>query len=333
MPSGEIILRFLAGPTACGKSEAGILLAGQLDAEIISMDSMAVYRGMNVGTAKPAPEQRKRIPHHLIDVVDPWQSYSVARYVSDAEDAVTDIISRGRQVLFVGGTGLYLKRFVEGIFSGPRADMAFRGECRERAICEGMDALHEELRQVDAQSAERIHPNDALRIIRALEVYHLTGNTMSELQRKGRDEFENRRREKFGAEKIDYRMCALVRERTDLNRRIDERVDRMFGAGLVDEVRKLCDIYREHSASRPPADERYHLGRQVSQALGYRETLDFLNGRISPEQAVEQTKLHTRQFATKQMTWFRNFPDMSYIELNADEEADVASERAARLLA
>ncbi|MFH1550973.1 MAG: tRNA (adenosine(37)-N6)-dimethylallyltransferase MiaA [Planctomycetota bacterium] len=333
MPSDEIILRFLAGPTACGKSEAGILLAEQLDAEIISMDSMAVYRGMNVGTAKPAPEQRKRIPHHLIDVVDPWQSYSVARYVGDAENAAATVLSQGRQVLFVGGTGLYLKRFVEGIFSGPRADMAFRRECRERAICEGMDALHEELRQVDAQSAERIHPNDALRIIRALEVYHLTGNTMSELQRKGRDEFENRRWEKFGAERIDYRMCALVRERTDLNRRIDERVDRMFGAGLVDEVRELCDTFREHSTSRPPAHGEYHLGRQASQALGYRETLDYLNGRISLEQAVEQTKLHTHQFATKQMTWFRNFPDMSYIELNADEEADVASARAARLLA
>ncbi len=333
MPSGEIILRFLTGPTACGKSEAGLLLAEQLGAEIISMDSMAVYRGMNVGTAKPAAEQRKQISHHLIDVVDPWQSYSVARYVSDAEDAVADILSQSRQVLFVGGTGLYLKRFVEGIFSGPRADGKFRSECRERAICEGMDALHEELRQVDALSAERIHPNDAIRIIRALEVHHLTGHAMSELQRKGRDEFEKRRREKFGAEKIDYRMCALAREREDLNRRIDERVDRMFGAGLVDEVRELCDTSREHLASRPPADKRYSLGRQASQALGYREVLDYLNGRISLEQAVEQAKLHTRQFATKQMTWFRNFPDMRYIELNADEEADAASARAARIFA
>jgi tRNA dimethylallyltransferase len=330
MPAREITLYLLVGPTACGKTEAGIVLARSLGAEIISMDSMAVYRGMDTGTAKPDAAQREQVPHHLIDMVEPWQSYTVARYVKDAEVAAADIIRRDKQILFVGGTGLYLKRFVEGIFAGPKADKRFREEARERAIMEGLYALHEELRKIDPDSAERIHPNDVKRVIRALEVHHLTGRTLSELQREGRRKHDEERRSRLGVGEIKYSMCALVRERRDLNHRIDERVRRMFDSGLVEEVKTLCELCGAHLP--PDGRDKFALGFEASQALGYKEVLDFLNGRIPLEEAVEQTRLHTRQFATKQMTWFRNFPDMRYIELSADEESDIAADRALRTL-
>ena len=141
-----VTFRFLVGPTAVGKSAAGVILAERLGAEIISLDSMAIYSGMDIGTAKPGPDEKARLPHHMIDVAETWQSYSVAKYVAQAERTAREIFARGKEVLFVGGTGLYLKRFVEGIFAAPQADRAFRDECRERAMIEGVDALHEELR-------------------------------------------------------------------------------------------------------------------------------------------------------------------------------------------
>ncbi len=326
----ECTLRFLVGPTACGKSETGIVLAERLGAEIISLDSMAVYRGMDIGTAKPNAEEKARIPHHMIDVADPWQSYSVAKHVRQAEEVAREILARDREVLFVGGTGLYLKRFVEGIFEGPQADRNFREECRERAVCEGVDALHEELRVVDPEAAERLHPNDIMRVIRALEVYHISGRPQSVLQAEDRKIFAEQRREFFGVDKVSYLTCAMNREREDLNERINRRVDKMFAAGLMDEVIALCERSRPHL--RPAGQERHRLGPQADKALGYKEILAFLNGEISHDKAIEQTKLHTRQFATKQMTWFRNFPRMRYIEVNSSDDAFTVAQVAADIL-
>ena len=323
----ECTFRFLVGPTASGKSETGMLLAEEFGAEIISLDSMAVFRGMNIGTAKSSANDKANLPHHMVDVADPWESYSVAKYVRQAQEVVRDILARGKAVLFVGGTGLYIKRFVEGIFEGPQANREFRQECRERAVCEGVDALHEELRTVDPETAERLHPNDIMRVIRALEVHHITGKPQSMLQAEGRRIFDAERREFFGVDSIEYLMCAINREREDLNNRINRRVNKMFASGLIDEVVGLAENSRQHLAS-----SHHRLGPQADKALGYKEVLAFLNGEISQEDAIEQTKLHTRQFATKQMTWFRNFPAMQQIEVNSFDDAHSVAQVAADVL-
>jgi len=273
------IIYFLVGATASGKTEVGVLVAEAMDAEILSLDSMAVYRGMDIGTAKPTDEERARVPFHLIDVCEPTEEFSAADYVRLACRAVDDIQSRGRRVLFVGGTPMYLRLLLEGIFRGPRADWEFRRALRARAGRVGTEALHKELAAVDPQAAKRIHPNDLRRIERALEVHHLTGRPISELQQ------ENR-----GALPGPKVLVGLQRTRKDLYRRIDERVDRMWAEGFVEEVRQLVDK---------------GLSRTASQALGYRELLRHLADDISVEEAKELTKHHTRQLAKRQLTWFR----------------------------
>ena len=286
---------FLTGPTASGKSAAGVELAGRLNAEIISLDSMAVYRGMDIGTAKPTREEQSGVPHHLIDLIEPDEEFSVAQYVAAAETVIREIVGRGRTPLFVGGTPLYLKSLLRGIFEGPPADWGMRRELEILAEQDGEQALHQRLRAVDPVSAQRLHPRDRRRVIRALEVYQKTGKSISELQQ----QFERAR------PATECQVFVLSWPRARLTERIDRRVEAMFAAGLVDEVRGLLEL---------PAG----FGRTAGQAVGYREVVEYLRGERDFAETVELVKLRTRQFAKRQMTWFRSLSECRFVEVTGD---------------
>lgn len=287
---------FLAGPTACGKSELALVLAESIQAEIVSLDSMALYRGMDIGTAKPVPEDRERIPHHLIDIIDPHEEFSLAEYVESAEKACREILSRNRTPLFVGGTGLYLRGILRGVFDGPPADWEYRRTLEEEAGQQQAGYLHQKLQGVDPRSAEKLHPNDVRRQVRALEVYHLTGTPLSEQQRQSPLPPDERPRQVFW----------LSPPRKWLYQRVNHRVDRMLEAGLVDEVKQLL------TAEQP-------MSRTARQALGYKEVVEHLNGEIEYDAMVTRIKTRTRQFAKRQHTWFRNLDECAALEITGSE--------------
>ncbi len=270
-------------------------MAGLIDAELISLDSMALYRGMDVGTAKPTPEQRARVPHHLLDVIEPQEEYSVAQYVEAAEQCVKEIQGRGRQPLFVGGTPLYLKALLRGLFDGPPADPELRERLQEEARRLGSDALHRRLAKVDPAAAQRLHPNDTRRLIRALEVFEKTGRPISEFQR----QFDT------GLAAEQCRAFVLDWPRAELHVRIDRRVERMFAGGLVEEVRGLL------AAGRP-------LSKTARQAVGYRETLEHLEGLRGLEETVKLVQTRTRQLARRQETWFRSLSECRFVPLTGE---------------
>ena len=298
--------RFLAGPTACGKSETALALAKRIDVEIVALDSMSLYRGLDIGTAKPSSSMRKTVPHHLIDVIDPHQDYSVADYVSTAAILCSEIVARGRVPLFVGGTGLYLRAVLRGVFEGPAADWDFRRDLEREAASHTPDFLYQRLREVDPTSAERLHPNDQRRVIRALEVFHLTGRPLSQQQSE----------RPLPPDERPQNVHWLSPPRDWLRQRIDARVLVMIEAGLVDEVRELL------SAHHP-------MSRTARQALGYKEVIDHLEGRTTLAEAIETIQRRTRQFAKRQHTWFRNLEECTAVVITGLEQPD---ELAARLL-
>lgn len=287
---------FLTGPTASGKTALALELAAALGAEIISLDSMAIYRGMSIGTAKPTQAEQSQVPHHLIDIIDPHEEYSVAQYVSAAEAAVEQIVSKGGVPLFVGGTPLYLKALLRGIFAGPPADWELRRELQEFADTQGEDALHSRLAKADPASAQRLHFRDRRRVIRALEVFAKTGQSITDLQQ----QFHRAR----PAEACRVFMLDWPREQ--LVERMDRRVDAMFNAGLLAEAEALlgCPL--------PP-------GRTASQAVGYREVFAHLRGELGLEETIALVKLRTRQFAKRQMTWFRSMSEVRRISAASTE--------------
>lgn len=288
---------FLTGPTAGGKTEIGIALARHIGAEIISLDSMALYRGMDIGTAKPTSDQRAAVSHHLVDVVDPHEDFSLAQYVDAAEACVADIRSRGRKVLFVGGTPLYLKAILRGIFEGPPADSTLR----DRLQAEESDqpgTLHRRLAEVDPVAAERLHPNDIRRLVRALEVFEKTATPISQWQQ----QFDR------GLPADQCRVFLLDWPRELLYRRVNRRVEVMFEEGLVEEVAGLM------TRERP-------LSKTAGQAVGYREVIEHLSGGPGLEETIELVKTHTRQFAKRQWTWFRSLSECRPIPI--DEPIDV----------
>jgi tRNA dimethylallyltransferase len=295
---------FLAGPTACGKSAAGCEVAEMLGAEIISLDSMSLYRGMDVGTAKPDAAMCARVPHHLIDILDPHEEFSVADYVQTAETAARAIASRGHQPLFVGGTGLYLRGVLRGVFQGPPADWELRRDLEALVDREGHSALHERLRTVDPALAARLPPQDLRRVIRGIEVFELTGVPLSVQQRE----------EPLPADERPRHIYWLHPPRAWLYERIDRRVEDMFRAGLVAEVERL--LGRERS-----------LGKTARQALGYKEVLEHLEGRLTQAQAIELIQTRTRQFAKRQHTWFRNLVECTAIDISGMESPQEVAER------
>ncbi len=272
----------IVGPTATGKTEVGVLLAEALEGEIVSADSMHVYRGMDVGTAKPTPEQQARVRHHLIDIIDPDEPFSVAEYRERADAALADIWGRGRQPILVGGSGLYVRAVVEEmdfpeVAPNPELRRRLAAEAREK----GTHALHEWLAEVDPEAAARIHPNDEKRIIRALEVSE--GGREPDARPRPLD---RRRRARYNT-----REFGLSFPREELYRRIEERVDRMIEAGLVDEVRVLVE-------------QGYGEDLTAMKGLGYAQLAGYVRGKVELEEAVHRLKRDTRRFAKRQLTWF-----------------------------
>ena len=294
MPSRLI---FIIGCTGCGKGGLGRELAKRAGGEIVSLDSMKVYRRMDIGTAKPSLEVRRRIPHHVIDVAEPSEEFSVARYLEHAERAIADIQRRDKPVLVVGGTPMYLKALTEGLFEGPGADPQIRARLSQEASVSGKPALHARLRKIDPQAADRIHPNDLRRIIRALEVYELSGTPISTLQ----TQWDQQRT------RYDYVLLGLRRELADQNHRTNQRVARMIDAGLVDEVRELLSMKVLSTAAR--------------QALGYAEIIRHLEGGLALADAVEMIKINTRQFAKAQRTWLKRFRQTQWTDLTPESTA------------
>jgi tRNA dimethylallyltransferase len=275
----------LTGPTGSGKTALGIELAERLGAEIIAMDSMTLYRGMDIGTAKPTAEERRRVPHHLIDVLEPWESASVAWWLDRATDCCRGIAGRGKRALFVGGTPLYLKALLHGLFDGPPADLELRARLMKEAEQHGRSALHARLAAIDPTTARRLHPNDVRRIVRALEVWELTGRSLSSWQ------------SQWGTERpIGDRCLYLDVPRAELYARIDARVERMIEVGLVDEVRGLRRLERP-------------LSREASQALGYKEMFAHLDGQATLAETVVRIQTRSRNFAKRQLTWLRHMPE------------------------
>ena len=295
---------FILGCTAGGKAALGRELARRLGAQIVSVDSMKIYRRMDIGTAKPTAAQQAEVPHWCIDLVEPWEAFSVAQYVEAADAAIEAIRQAGSIPLAVGGTSLYIKALSEGLFEGPGANPEIRAALAEEAGRKGLAALHAELAAVDAEAAERIHPNDEKRIVRALEVYRLTGTPISRLQRQWDS----------GRTRHDCVFIGLRRSREDGNRRINARVRRMVDEGLLDEVRSLA------------ADPR-GIAPQAAQAVGYAEVLAHLRGRGTFEQAVEQIKINTRQLAKKQRTWQRRFGPVRWFDVAADDAVEAVADR------
>jgi tRNA dimethylallyltransferase len=277
----------LTGPTGSGKSQLALDLAQELEAEIVSMDSMALYRGMDIGTAKPTAAERRRIPHHLIDVLDPWESASVAWWLEQAARSCQEIRARGRRIMIVGGTPLYLKALLRGLFSGPAEDRGLRDHLAQEAEEAGSQALHDRLAVVDPVTAARVHPHDVRRVIRALEIWQLTGQPISACQREW---------SATSAPGQTPPCLWLDLPRETLYARINARVERMFAEGLVEEVRALRDLPRA-------------LSREARQALGYKEVFVHLDGGASLDETIALIQTRSRNFAKRQITWFRHLPE------------------------
>ena len=294
----------LTGPTASDKTEIGFNVAREINGEIISADSMLFYRGMDIGTAKPSVSMRETVPHHFIDIIYPWESYSVGKYAKDVEYLIGDISRRKQKFLIIGGSPLYIKGIVDGIFNGPEADWNIRSELERIAEEKGNLHVHEILQRIDPAKADELHPNNLRRIIRAIEVYKKTGKQASALQKQY----------KLARKSYKFKIICISREREDIYRRIGERVEIMFGNGLVDEVRSLLD--------NPEG-----LSKQARQALGYKEVIQYLEDGLTLDDTKEMVKLNTRRFAKRQMTWFRSFPDVQWLEAREHEDLKPISEK------
>ena len=274
----------LTGPTASGKSGIALELARRLGCAIVAMDSMTLYRGMDIGTAKPTAAERTLVSHYLLDKLDPWESGNVAWWLTEAADACEQIRARGLRPLFVGGTPFFLKAHLHGLFDSPAIDAGIRDRLEDEAGTIGPEALHARLALVDPVTAARLHPNDVRRVVRALEVFEGTGRPISDWQGSWKD----------AAAPIP--VVALDWPREALNDRIDIRIDAMLAAGWLDEARRLLECPKP-------------LSREASQALGYRDLFEFLAGQVDWESTVANIKLHTRQFAKRQRTWFRGLKE------------------------
>jgi len=286
----------IAGPTASGKTDLAIKLAHEINGEIISADSMQIYRGMDIGTAKPTMEERQGIPHYLIDIVDPDEEYSVAHFQRDAKNCIKEILNRGKVPIVAGGTGLYINSLVYNInFSETTADWEYRKQLEEIARDKGPEELHRFLQKVDPVSAEKIHPNNIKRVIRALEVFKTTGKPISQHQLESRTE----------KPEYEFKIFGLEMDRKILYERINKRVDKMMEMGLYEEVESLLEKYSPDLVSL--------------QGIGYKEIISAIKGEYSLEEAVEKIKLNTRHLAKRQITWFKKTENLRWIDTGNTE--------------
>lgn len=295
----------IVGPTASGKTALSVRLAKEFNGEIVSCDSMQIYRGMDIGTAKPTEEEKRGIPHHMIDIADVGEIFSSADYAAGASKCIDDIISRGRLPIICGGTGLYLDALLRGDDnSGGGADLEYRAEMEALALEKGKEYVHSLLAELDPESADNIHPNNVKRVIRALEIRHVTGTNKSELDRLSREKDQ----------KYDHLILGLrYNDRQVLYDRIDRRVDDMIAKGLCDEVKELYDkgIFESKTAS---------------QAIGYKELLGYVKGELALDACVDELKRATRRYAKRQMTWFRALDGVDWIDVDG-ESAGIGDEK------
>ena len=300
----------LLGPTASGKSALALALAEEIPLEIVSLDSAQVYRGMDVGTAKPASADRGRVPHHLIDIIDPDQSYSAGRWRSDAIGRIAEILDRKKTPLLVGGTMLYYRALVAGLDTLPQADPVLRREIDAEAARRGWPALHAELEKADPKTARRLAPNDAQRIQRALEVWRLTGKTLSSLQGVSKQDLP-----------FKVRAFALIpSSREALHEQIALRFEAMLKAGLLDELEALRKRFK------------LAAGMPSMRSVGYRQAWEFLEGRLGRAEMRDQAVAATRQLAKRQLTWLRSFRDLVRLDAGSEQDAQAALERLLREL-
>lgn len=282
----------LVGPTASGKTALSVALARALHGEVISADSMQLYRGMDIGTAKVTAAEMEGIPHHMIDVAEPWEAFSAARYVELADPILQDVLARGKTAVIAGGTGLYVDALIKGRTFAPYPETGVREALEREAEKSGMEAMLERLRQVDPDSAERLHLADKKRILRALEVYEETGKTITQHNRESRQIPDKYRPVWLGLN---------FRRREDLYRRIDLRVEQMVNRGLLEEIRALLDAGVPRSCT-------------AMQAIGYKEFLPVLDGQEDMDAAVERVQRESRRYAKRQLTWFRKNPEIHWID-------------------
>jgi tRNA dimethylallyltransferase len=292
---------FLIGPTATGKSRLAIAVADRTGAEIVSLDSMQVYRGMDVGTAKPSAEDRARARHHMLDLVEPSERFDVRRYLRELELALADIRSRDSRALFVGGTGFYLKAVLSGIFEGPEVDLELRARVEERVRSLGSERAHAELARADPLSAARIHANDTKRLVRALEVLEQTGRPLSDWQREWGWHGE-------ASPIADAPIVGLDAPAAEIDRRIELRARKMLSAGWADEAGRI----RATGGFGPTS----------IQALGYAEALDLHDGKLGADACAEAIARKTRRFARRQRTWYRKFERVRWLEASPESRAD-----------
>ena len=309
------LLIVILGPTASGKSALAIELAARFAGEIVSCDSVALYRHFDIGTAKPSPEQRALVPHHLLDVAEPDEPFTAGEYARQARRVIREIAGRGRLPIVVGGTGLYLRALLEGLFPGPQRSEELRQRLRSRAASRGSQHIHQMLVRLDPQAASKIHANDLPKLIRAVEVCLASRAPMSKLwQESGRDALQGFRVLRMG----------LNPSRQDLYRRINQRARQMFENGLIEETKALLDRYGERNNVIPLA------------SLGYHQAVQFLRRELTREQAITLAQQAHRNYAKRQMTWFRREPDVLWLEGFGDDSAlaklaaELVSSRTAR---
>jgi tRNA dimethylallyltransferase len=299
----------ILGVTASGKSALAFELAKYLDGEIISVDSMKVYRRMDIGTAKPSAEKREQIPYHLIDVVEPSEAFGVDKFLNLTEQAIDDIQGRGKPVVAVGGTAMYIKALLFGLFKGPGSDEAIRSRLQKSANEVGLEPLHLRLQEVDPDAAERIHMNDEKRIVRALEVYEITGKPISFFQKQWEAEHPSG----------DWTVIGLRREKELESQRMNARVKKMIEVGLIEEVKGLL------------AEEK-PLSKQAAAAIGYAEMIVHLAGKMELDETIEKIKINTRRFAKSQRTWFKTFRNVHWIDITEDDTVEKVLRKAREFL-
>lgn len=286
----------IVGPTAVGKTMVSIKIAKKFNGEIISADSVQIYKGFDIGSAKVTEEEKENIVHHMLDIVEPNQNYSVGQYVETARKIITDIIKRGKTPIIVGGTGLYVNSLIfdMGVTCGNDPD--YRAELEEIAKKEGSAKLHEMLEKVDKESADAIHPNHKTRIIRALEIYHLTGKKKSECLSSTKPHY-------------DYLLLGLTDDRDVLYQRINDRVDKMIDAGLLEEVQGLIE-------------KGLNLSHQSMQGIGFKETYAYLTNMVSKEEFIEKLKQNSRNYAKRQFTYFKKMPNIIWTSYKEQDNID-----------
>jgi len=302
----------LLGPTGVGKTEVSILLAKALGTEIISADSMQIYKGMDIGTAKPSREQREKVKHRMIDIAGPSESYSAGRYIEDVVPLIENLHKKNRIPVIAGGTGLYIKAMTRGIFSGPSADWKLREELA--ALEDGQSgALYSYLQELDPDAASKIMPADTRRIIRAIEVCLKTKQGMSELQQKLTRPLP-----------YEFIKIGLTRDRKELYKMIEERVDKMLQSGFVDEVKRIVEKLNKSSSPLRPFTALH--------AIGYKEILMHLNGEIPMEEAVRLIKRNTKRYAKRQFTWFNKEDDIHWVDITGIQEVNEIFKRVWKIL-